>query len=445
MKKFLTILLPLILLLSFTSDLNAQWGKKNQDSKAVELPASFDKELLELRYEEVVALEEDFKMLIEEGTAGTALTFIHENGSDNLVLEHQVGNYGGEQSTESTVENFTNDDLRIEDLVANIALETYSDEFKTVNDSGGTGGNSLLLEERTPTGIGTVFLFEDGDRLIDESSGDDLLDAVFILNEESYMETFANGQIEVSNSSSDSLCQIELIGDFHFPYGVEFNGKFTYISNSEYDGDTATISSIVSHSVVEVDFGNIALEDGYHVLNEDGDKTKRDFSDSIAKNYKLEYGVYTQASTLNSNRFMKVELGTTDCNNIGRGNFFVINGFTSTAGGLAGQITPEELGERLGNDVVYEDGTLILFEDGETTQDPNAIILEDDSTYLTFEENDSILIESDVGYENKLLNFEPTKFRIEYIANSTFMKFSNETHLFNDMPIRVNHLEQVPA
>ena len=52
-----------------------------------------------------------------------------------MVLEHQVGNYGGEQSTESTVENFTNDDLRIEDLVANIALETYSDEFKTVNDS----------------------------------------------------------------------------------------------------------------------------------------------------------------------------------------------------------------------------------------------------------------------------------------------------------------------
>ena len=59
MKKFLTILLPLILLLSFTSDLNAQWGKKNQDSKAVELPASFDKELLELRYEEVVALDQN--------------------------------------------------------------------------------------------------------------------------------------------------------------------------------------------------------------------------------------------------------------------------------------------------------------------------------------------------------------------------------------------------
>ena len=83
------------------------------------------------------------------------------------------------------------------------------------------------------------------------------------------------------------------------------------------------------------------------------------------------------------------------------------------------------------------------------TQGSNAIIGEapfpEDEFFLTFEENDSLLLESDVGYEDKLLNFEPTEFRIEYIANNTFMKFSNETHLFNDMPIRVNHLEQVPA
>ena len=394
--------------------------------------------------EEVVALEEDFKMLIEEGTAGSALTFIHENGSDTLVLEHQTGNYGTEQSSASTIENFTNDDLRIEDLVANIALETYSDEFKTVNDSGGTGGNSLLLEERTPTGIGTVVLFEDGDRLIDETSGDDLSNAIFILNEESYMETFSSGQIEVNNSVSDSLCQIELIGDFRFPYGIEYNGKFTYISNSEYTGDTATISSITDHSIVEVDFGNIALEDDYHVLNEDGDKTKRDFSDSLAKNYKLEYGVYTQASTLNSDRFMKVELGTTDCNNIGRGNFFVINGFTSTAGGLAGQITPEELGERLGNDVVYEDGTLILFEDGETTQDLNAIVLEDDSTYLTFEEHTAMVLE-DLHHNYKVLNLDAEKYRVDSVANNTFMKLNQETSLFTDAPFKVNHLESVNA
>ena len=88
---------------------------------------------------------------------------------------------------------------------------------------------------------------------------------------------------------------------------------------------------------------------------------------------------------------------------------------------------------------------MILVEDGDLTQDPNALLIEDNSTYLTFEENDSILAESEVGYTDKLLNIEPTKHRIEYIANNTFMKFSNETHLFNDMSIRANHLEQVPA
>ena len=242
------------------------------------------------------------------------------------------------------------------------------------------------------------------------------------------------------------MCQIELIGDFRFPYGVEYNGNFTYISNSEYAGDTATISSIVSHSVVEVDFGNIALEDGYHVLNEDGDKTKRDFSDSTAKNYKLEYGVYTQASTLNSDRFMKVELNTTDCNNIGRGNFFVINGFTSTAGGLAGQITQEELGERLGNDIVNEDGTNILFEDGETTQDSNAIIgeapYEEDEFFLTLEEN-SVMVLEDLHHNYKVLNLDAEKYRVDSIANNTFMKLNQETNLFTDAVFKVNHLESV--
>ena len=144
-------------------------------------------------------------------------------------------------------------------------------------------------------------------------------------------------------------------------------------------------------------------------------------------------------------RYMKVEEGTTDCNNIGRNYMFVINGFKSTDGSPAGDITLEEIEERIGNDIILEDGGMVLVEDGELTQDPNALLLEDESTYLTFEENNSILMESDVGYTNKLLNFESAKHRIEYIANNTFMKFSNETHLFNDMSIRANHLEQVPA
>ena len=195
------------------------------------------------------------------------------------------------------------------------------------------------------------------------------------------------------------------------------------------------------------------------MLNEDdsGDiVAKRDYTNLTAQNYKLEYGRYTQASTNNTDRYLKCELNDADStfiadgaqsffNNRGFGYHYVINGFFSTDGGTAGQINLEEFTERIGNDVALEDGGLILIEDGSLTQDPMAILTEDESTYLTFEENESLLLENDLGYEDKLLNFEPTKHRIEEIANNTFMKFSNETHLFNDMPIRVNHLEQVPA
>ena len=376
--------------------------------------------------EEVIAQEEDFKMLMEADTGVVSQTLISESGTDTLVLEHIVGDYGTEPNP---LENISQGDSYIEDFVANLALE----------DDG-----SIVLEERTPTGLGTIFLLENGDRLLDEVSGSNLdTNTAFILNEDSYVETYASGQLISLNSTSDSLHQVELTGDVIFPYGVNINGKIQF--EGEYSGDTATVSSQASDYLLEVDFGNIALEDGYHVLNEDGDKTKRNASDSTARNYKIEYGIYTQDSVVGDTRYMKVEEGTTDCNNIGRNYMFVINGFKSTDGSPAGDITLEEIEERIGNDIILEDGGMVLVEDGELTQDPNALLLEDESTYLTFEENNSILMESDVGYTNKLLNFESAKHRIEYIANNTFMKFSNETHLFNDMSIRANHLEQVPA
>ena len=37
-------------------------------------------------------------MLMEEGTAGPGFTYIAENGTDTLVLEHQVGTYASEGS-----------------------------------------------------------------------------------------------------------------------------------------------------------------------------------------------------------------------------------------------------------------------------------------------------------------------------------------------------------
>ncbi|HIF29628.1 MAG: hypothetical protein ABGW72_00035 [bacterium] len=57
MRKILSLVMVGILFISFNSELNAQWGKKNKTP--VEYPENFDKELFELRYEEVVELEQN--------------------------------------------------------------------------------------------------------------------------------------------------------------------------------------------------------------------------------------------------------------------------------------------------------------------------------------------------------------------------------------------------
>ena len=365
---------------------------------------------------------------MEADTGVVSQTFIHDNGTDTLVLEHRIGDY----STESNpLENVSQGELRIEDFVANIALE----------DNG-----SILLEERTPTGLGIALVSENGDRFIHDGHDSDLFSAVFLLAQHSYVGLYSTGQVQIHNDQSTSLATLELIGDFEFPYGAS-DGRIKFSNDAP---DFATVVTVIDDYLLDVDLGSIVFEDGERMLNEDdsGDLVaKRDYA-TTAQNYKLEYGRYTQGSVIDDNRYMKCELNAADptFNNRGYGYQFVINGFTGTSpGATAGQINLEEFEERIGNDVVLEDGGLILIEDGELTQDPNALLIEDDSTYLTFEENDSILAESEIGYTDKLLNFEPTKHRIEYIANNTFMKFSNETHLFNDMSIRANHLEQVPA
>ena len=49
------------------------------------------------------------------------------------------------------------------------------------------------------------------------------------------------------------------------------------------------------------------------------------------------------------------------------------------------------------------------------------------------------------GYNYKFLNLEGGKYRIDFIANNTFMKLDQETELFTNAPFRVNHLERVPS
>ena len=299
-------------------------------------------------------------MLIEEGTGAVAQTFIHENGSDTLVLEHRIGDYGTEPAP---LENVSQGEIRIEDFVGNVGFEDNT---------------SILLEDRTPTGIGMVFLTESGDRLIHDGHDSDLFSAVFLLAQQSYVGLYTSGQVKIHHSTSTSLNQIELVGDFEFPYGTFDNARIEFAQTDA--GDSATVTSVIDDYLLEIDLGSIAFEDGERMLNEDdsGDiVAKRDYSNTTAQNYKLEYGKYTQGSTNNTDRYLKCELNAADptFNNRGYGYQFVINGFFSTDGGTAGQIGLEEFEERIGNDVVQEDGFAILIEDGEITQDPNAILL----------------------------------------------------------------------
>jgi hypothetical protein len=59
MRKILSLVMVGVLFISFNSELNAQWGKKKKNKTPLELPESFNQELLELRYEEIVQLDQD--------------------------------------------------------------------------------------------------------------------------------------------------------------------------------------------------------------------------------------------------------------------------------------------------------------------------------------------------------------------------------------------------
>ena len=183
-------------------------------------------------------------------------------------------------------------------------------------------------------------------------------------------------------------------------------------------------------------------------------KLKLDYGNQSLQNYLVEYGRHTQGSTIGEDRYLKIESETPNPDNRGwdylfepgrwRGGNSVQPTDTSDPSSGQADINLEEFTARIGNDILFEDLSQILTEDGEVYEnDINAIMLED-GTYLTFEENDSLVLE-DNHWNHKFLNIESARHRIEYVANSTFMKFTNETHDFTNLPFRVNHLEQVPA
>ena len=439
--------------------------------------------------EEGISLEEDDRILMEDYCTGPADQYLSEDGS-YFKLNHNSDNLGTEGIL--GIQHLTQEQLSIEDFHGKLGLEGIQ----------GVVG-SIILEVGTSAGIGITLLTENGDRLLNDHTNSD---SIYLLDERSFARTSASSKVKViddnrligyqidnlvadnynnqyevnfvaedgsnltaeSTRVHDTTIEVELV-DEKWPLGVTDNARIIFS-----DGDTATVIEKIDDYRINVDLGGILLEDAENpiskdnanlVLEADGGKTLFNYGQSTLQNYRLEYGRYTQESQ--EGKLLVEE--TSDANDIGRAYQFTINGITTDGTTLP---NIHEWSEIHGDNIVYESGENFLMEDGEIdNQDPNALLLEwennlildddtellletgsyvvleddtDDGEYLNFEESPVVTLE-DIHYNYKLLNFEPTKYRIEYIANNTFMKLSQEVHLFTDASIRVNHLEQVPS
>ncbi len=438
--------------------------------------------------EEGISLEEDDRILMEDYCGGPGDQYLAEDGS-YFKLNHNSDNLGTEGVL--GIQHLTQEQLSIEDFHGKLGLEGIQGDV-----------GSIILESHTPAGIGITLLIENGDRILYDHTDSD---PIYLLDERSFARTSANSKIKIIDDNrligyqSNNLIADNLLG-IYSNFIAENGDNFTTEASKDYaitsevelvdekwphgvtdyarivfaDGDTATVIEKVDDYRINVDLGAIRLEDAENpiskdnanlVLEADGGKILFNYGQATSQNYRLEYGRYTQESQ--EGKLLVEE--TSDANDIGRAYQFTINGITTDGTTLP---NIHEWSEIHGDNIVYESGENILMEDGEiNTQDPNAILLEwennlileddtellletgqyvvleddtDDGEYLNFEESPFVTLE-DIHYNYKLLNFEPTKYRIEHIANNTFMTLSQEVHLFTDASIRVNHLEQVPS
>ena len=95
-------------------------------------------------------------------------------------MEHLADNLASEGVT--GIEHITHE-LTIGEFLPNIGLE------------GNNIQDSIILESHTPTGIGTVLLTENGDRILSDIDGE------FFLSENSFARTFSDGLITVLNDN----------------------------------------------------------------------------------------------------------------------------------------------------------------------------------------------------------------------------------------------------
>ena len=387
--------------------------------------------------ESSIALEEDFKMQLEDYCSTPNMqTLVAENG-DNLELEHLETTFFGDERL-IAIENLANErELTISDFTPNLALET--DLY--------VAPESIILESHTTWTDDAEFgliLNEDESLIAAERTDSDGAQG-YILHEEHYAHEFNEGTVTVlndydpdgSHSANQSTIEIQLDGNTTFPHGVRSSNAKIVFHSIDDSADVVSVGSplmgdesSVKEHIIQADFGSFLLEDGSGVLldDADGDKVKRDLGFTTSQNYVLKYGIAERnESDVN---FLKVEENTSVTSSDTPDYWqYTINGWKSTINADT-TMTSAELKERVGNDIVMEDGERLLTEDGEVTQDNLTLLLEDDN-YLNMEENDSLLLEEvDYYHPSKMLQYEEQLYRIDYIANNTFFKVSTGEELY---------------
>ena len=452
--------------------------------------------------ESSIALEEDFQIQMEDFTPSVlGRPYLTESG-DNLQLEHITNNICDEVL--KAVGSITHD-LKISEFVPSLGLEGFEsgeiilEDYTTFGNEGvGTlipeglcveiaedefiGANRWILEQSTVDGHPIHLLHEDHYAMTDSTGTITVTNdnrpagtAPFtfqtdnpIYSDSNLVAENGNQLVSETGIVAKTTVEVEIQGLDRFPHGVRDNAQIIFS-----DGETGQViqagsqydSDIGKDFLLQVDYGSILLEteDGSideldtkddttsYLLDEvDGEKIKRDYGNSTPQVYTVRYG--RDSRSLDDEGVLKMETCETEhsaddtyFNDSGRMYHFMIDGFKS-------RFTPfesmqiREADEIFGNDIVLEDGERLLVEDGELTQDENLILLEDD-TYLAQEENNTLLLEPIGYYEGKMLYNEEELYRIDYIANNTFLKVSSGEELYPilDATVKTRTLEVVPS
>jgi hypothetical protein len=446
-----------------------------------------------------IALEKDhdggnqFKM--EEYTPSVAVNSLVAESGDNLQLEHVTNLNFSDEGEIKAIEHLSYD-LKISDFTPSLGHASLD----------GAPSGDIILEDYTEfggEGVG-AFTTENGARFVFEVGNNNSSDKpIHYLHEDHYAQTDSTGLITVTNDnrpagkepsnfkseteqnlvaeSGDNFIsevgivpkttvEVEIQAPDSFPHGVRDNAQIIFS-----DGETGQVvqagsqyeegdgNNTFQQYLLQVDYGSILLETEDASIDEsltgndatsylldevDGDRIKRDFGDSTPRTYTIRYGRDTRS--LDDEGVLKMETCQVEhsANNDyfgGRVDHFMINGFKSRLAPF-GTMQIHEIDKIFGNDISLEDGESLLIEDGELTQDENLIMLEDD-TFLIQEEDDVLLLEPDGYYAGRMLYNDEEMYRIEYIANNTFLKVSSgeEVYPILDATIKTRTLEPVPS